>query len=138
MLPPYSQQRVSEITTFLLSHFTTPGEQKTAFLDAPNEFGNTGLHWAALGGHLSVVKFLVEQGANVGVANDKEYIPLDLAGFGEKTEVVDYFLAGMREMEGKNGEGLGNAAESLELGEADDGMAATEEAAEGSKPNSSG
>lgn len=104
----------SEITTLLLSHFTNP-EQKTTFLDAPNEFGNTGLHWAALGGHLSVVKFLVEQGAGVGVANDKGYIPLDLASFGEKMEVVDYFLAGMKDMEGENGEGLGNSTGAVEL-----------------------
>lgn len=131
----------SEITTLLLSHFTIP-EQKTAFLDAPNEFGNTGLHWAALGGHLSVVKFLVEQGSGVGVANDKGYIPLDLASFGEKMEVVDYFLASMKETEGENGEGLGSAAGGLELGEGDAGEEEVEaeavaEAAEASKPSSS-
>lgn len=128
----------SEITTLLLSHFTKP-EQKTAFLDAPNEFGNTGLHWAALGGHLSVVKFLVDQGSGVGVANDKGYIPLDLASFGEKMEVVDYFLASMKETEGENGEGLGSAAGGLEL---EEGVAGEEEEAEAedagaSKPSSS-
>ncbi|KAJ4416160.1 ankyrin repeat-containing protein [Gnomoniopsis sp. IMI 355080] len=131
-----------EITTLLLSHFTTP-EQKTAFLDAPNEFGNTGLHWAAMGGHLSVVKLLVEQGSGVGVANDKGYIPLDLAGFAEKMEVVDYFLSSMKDMEGENGDGLGSAAGDLDLGEAGageeevetEGAAAKE--AEVSKPGSS-
>ncbi|KAJ4388566.1 ankyrin repeat-containing protein [Gnomoniopsis smithogilvyi] len=131
-----------EITTLLLSHFTSP-EQKTAFLDAPNEFGNTGLHWAALGGHLSVVKFLVEQGSGLGVANDKGYIPLDLASFGEKMDVVDYFLAGMEDMEGENGEALGSAAEGLELGEADAGEeeveaeGSTAKEAEGGKPSGS-
>lgn len=134
----------SEITTLLLSHFTI-SEQKTAFLDAPNEFGNTGLHWAALGGHLSVVKFLVEQGAGVGVANDKGYIPLDLASFGEKMEVVDYFLAGMKDMEGENGEGLADAAGAVELEEVGAGGEEVEveakgkaaEDADASKPSSS-
>lgn len=64
-----------------------------------------------------MVKLLVEQGSGVGVANDKGYIPLDLAGFGEKMEVVDYFLSSMKDMEGENGEGLGSAAGNLELGE---------------------
>lgn len=78
-----------------------------------------------------MVKFLVEQGAGVGVANDKGYIPLDLASFGEKMEVVDYFLAGMGDLEGANGEGLGSATEELELGEAGDAEGAATDEAEG-------
>lgn len=88
-----------------------------------------------------MVKFLVEQGSGVGVANDKGYIPLDLASFGEKMEVVDYFLAGMKDMEGENGEGLGSAAGGLELGEAGAGEEEDVEAedadADASKPSSS-
>lgn len=84
-----------------------------------------------------MVKFLVEQGASVGAANDKGYIPLDLATFGEKMEVVDYFLAGMGDLEGENGEGLGSAAHGLELGETEAEVdaegAATEEAEEAEK-----
>lgn len=87
---------------------------------------------------MSVVKFLVEQGSGVGVANDKGYIPLDLASFGEKMDVVEYFLAGMKDMEGENGEGLGSAAEGLELEEGDaevEGSAS--KGAESSNPSTS-
>lgn len=101
------------MVTLLLSYFPPAGaaaaaedeekrKQKQTFLDAPNEYGNTGLHWAALGGHLAVVKLLVEHGASVALANDKNYVPLDLANFGNKFEVVDYFLSQSGRIEGEN------------------------------------
>ncbi|KAH6640995.1 ankyrin-repeat-containing protein [Chaetomium tenue] len=93
-----------ETVHLLLTHLTpantpTSTAQKQAYLDAPNAYGNTGLHWAALGGHLSVVRALVEAGASVAAANDKNYIPLDVAGFAEKGAVVDYFLERAEELE---------------------------------------
>ncbi|KAL1840055.1 hypothetical protein VTJ49DRAFT_831 [Mycothermus thermophilus] len=112
----------------LLSHFSTaPAAQKQAFVDAANEYGNTGLHWAALGGHLAAVRLLVEEGgASVALANDKNYVPLDLASFGDKVEVVDYFLKRSEGMEEENaagsaGEsgGLEKAVEGVELGDGD-------------------
>ncbi|KAL2269688.1 hypothetical protein VTJ83DRAFT_1872 [Remersonia thermophila] len=112
----------------LLSHFSTaPASQKQAFVDAPNEYGNTGLHWAALGGHLAAVRLLVEQGgASVALANDKNYVPLDLASFGDKVEVVDYFLKRCEGMEAENasgsageGGGLDKAVEGVELDNGD-------------------
>lgn len=112
-----------EIVKILVGHFTArPQEEKQAFLDAPNEFGNTGLHWAAMGGHLDVVKHLVAEGASPALANDKNYIPLDLASFGEKMNVVDYFLSQMDRMESTNeGEGgLDSAAASMGIGEGED------------------
>ncbi|EAQ86437.1 hypothetical protein CHGG_07690 [Chaetomium globosum CBS 148.51] len=103
-----------ETVNLLLSHLPANNTaQKQAYLDAPNAYGNTGLHWAALGGHLSVVRALVEAGASVAAANDKNYIPLDVAGFAEKGEVVDYFLAasakrgGGRRGQGRRGAGKG-------------------------------
>ncbi|KAK4157190.1 ankyrin repeat-containing protein YAR1 [Chaetomidium leptoderma] len=113
-----------EIVTLLLSHFTSrPAEEKQAFLDAPNEYGNTGLHWAALGGHLAVVKLLVEGGASVALANDKNYVPLDLASFGDKFDVVDYFLAQSGGLEDENAEegGLDGAVEGVQLDEETEG-----------------
>ncbi|CAN8096253.1 unnamed protein product [Discula destructiva] len=106
-----------ELVTALLSHFSAASKElKQTFLDACNEFGNTGLHWAAMGGHLEVVKFLVAEGASTAIANDKNYIPLDLASFAEKMNVVDYFLDQMEDLEGENGgEGLRMAAGSMEL-----------------------
>lgn len=120
----------------LVEHFSSrPKEEKQAYLDAPNEFGNTGLHWAALGGHLDVVKYLIAEGASPALANDKNYIPLDLASFGEKTNVVDYFLSQMEELETKDGaDGLGTATAAVDLDGKDAGEGGeVEEAAEGAE-----
>jgi ankyrin repeat protein len=73
-----------------------------------------------LGGHLDVLKLLIENGASPALANDKNYIPLDLASFGEKLDVVDYFLAQVRDMEDENagadeGEALSGAVEGVQL-----------------------
>ena len=93
-----------------------PKEEKQAFLDEPNEHGNTGLHWAALGGHLDTVKLLMDQGASPALANESNYVPLDLAYFGEKTEVAQYFLSAAGALEDKNQEdGLSHAVTSVEI-----------------------
>ncbi|KAK3685210.1 ankyrin repeat-containing domain protein [Podospora appendiculata] len=107
----------AEIVSLILSHLASrPKEESKAFLDTPNEFGNTGMHWAALGGHLEVVKLLVQAGAAPALANDKNYVPLDLASFGEKFDVVDYFLkeAGMLEDDNAEG-GLDGAVANVEI-----------------------
>ncbi|KAK2603176.1 hypothetical protein N8I77_009654 [Diaporthe amygdali] len=106
-----------EVVKIILSHFADrPVEEKKALLDAQNEFGNTGLHWAALGGHLELVKLLVAEGASPAIANDKNYVPLDSASFGEKHDVVDFFLSQMEKLETENGDaGLGKAAGGLEV-----------------------
>ncbi|KAK4039796.1 ankyrin repeat-containing protein YAR1 [Parachaetomium inaequale] len=128
----------AEIVTLLLTHLssaTHPDAEKTklAFLDAPNEYGNTGLHWAALGGHLAVVKLLVEAGASVALANDKNYVPLDLASFGDKFDVVDYFLEQSGGLEGENAEGggLDGAVEGMRLVAGDVGEEGEGEKVEG-------
>lgn len=123
---PLPNRHSTDIVNLLLSHFSdpVPKEDKKAFLDAPNEFGNTGLHWAAGGGHLAVVKLLVENGASPALANEKNYVPLDLASLGDKVEVVDYFLAQSRELETENvGEGMSAGAGDVKLDdEADEGQ----------------
>lgn len=93
-----------------------PKEEKQAFIDDPNEHGNTGLHWAALGGHLDTVKLLMEHGASPALANERNYVPLDLANFNDKTEVAQYFLSLSGGLESSNQEsGLSSAVESVEL-----------------------
>lgn len=63
------------------------------------------------------MKLLVAEGASPAVANDKNYVPLDSASFGEKHDVVDFFLAQMEKLETKNaGAGLDQAAGGLEVG----------------------
>ena len=69
-----------EIIQYLLEHLTpseTAGEHATtADKSAPelvnhkNVSGNTPLHWAAMNGHLEIVKVLVGAGAEVGVRNE--------------------------------------------------------------------
>lgn len=95
-----------------------PKEEKQAFLDEPNEHGNTGLHWAALGGHLETVKFLVESGASPALANEHDFVALDMANQNDKTEVSQYFLSFLTKLEGENTEnGLGDATASIEIEE---------------------
>ncbi|KJZ74497.1 hypothetical protein HIM_06093 [Hirsutella minnesotensis 3608] len=110
---------LSETVRMLLEAFDgRPRNEKQAFVDEPNEHGNTGLHWAALGGHLDTVKLLLEHGASPALTNERNYVPLDLANFNDKPEVAQYFLSFSGGIESSNQEsGLNSAAESLELGE---------------------
>ncbi|KAL9573651.1 hypothetical protein ACKAV7_002195 [Fusarium commune] len=112
-----------EIVRQLIQYFDTqPKEQKQAFLDEANEAGNTGLHWAALGGHLDVIKLLLEQGASPALANEQNYVPLDLAYFNHKNDVAEYFLSTAKKLEEKNQEegGLSAAVGSVEIEEGDE------------------
>ncbi|CEJ89785.1 Putative Ankyrin repeat-containing YAR1 [[Torrubiella] hemipterigena] len=93
-----------------------PKEEKQAFLDEPNEHGNTGLHWAALGGHLETVKFLVDNGASPALANEHDFVALDMANQNDKKEVAQYFLSFLPKLENENTEnGLGDATASIQI-----------------------
>ncbi|KAG6019251.1 hypothetical protein E4U19_003224 [Claviceps sp. Clav32 group G5] len=103
-----------------------PADETQTYLDEANEHGNTGLHWAALGGHLAIVKLLMEHGASPALANESNYVPLDLANLNEKRAVVEHFLASAGMLESKNGDsGLATAAESIELSGDDEQEAET-------------
>ncbi|PKS07235.1 hypothetical protein jhhlp_005837 [Lomentospora prolificans] len=115
-----------ETVKILLAHFSErPKAEKQEYVDAPNEYGNTALHWAALGGHLDVVKLLAEEhGATQAVANDRNYVALDLAQFNGHEDVAAYFLNQIKDLEGKHGTngGLESGAAGIEIedeGEAD-------------------
>ncbi|KAI0157960.1 ankyrin [Hypoxylon sp. FL1284] len=112
----------AKTVTLLLSYFPVPGPKGTAtartsppedakrestttdthYINMQNEFGNTALHWACLGGHVDVVKLLLSRGASPAAANDKDQIPLDLAAFNNHMHVVNYFLSQSKEIEGDN------------------------------------
>jgi ankyrin repeat protein len=125
---------IPAIVQYLLEQFSSPSkDEKQAFLDSQNEYGNTGLHWAAMNGHLTVVKVLMEAGASPALANDKNYVPLDLAGLNDHVEVVDYFLAQSSKLEAKNDEGLAAAADAVEVEGGDDADGQEESAASSSK-----
>ncbi|KAL2754852.1 hypothetical protein ACRALDRAFT_2028108 [Sodiomyces alcalophilus JCM 7366] len=111
-----------DIVTSLLSHFSSTQDQRKTFLDLPNEYGNTALHWASLRGHLPVVKVLMEAGANPAAANDKDQIPLDLALFEDRKDIVDHFMALSGGLEGENSQegGLQQAVQDVEVSGEDD------------------
>ncbi|KAH8901864.1 ankyrin [Coniochaeta sp. PMI_546] len=115
-----------EVVRLLIEQFESrPKAEKQAYLDAPNEYGNTGLHWAALGGHLDMVKLLMENGASPVLANDKEYVPLDLAAQNGKFDVVNYFFSQSAGKEGENDGGLAESAAGVSI---EDGEDAADEA----------
>ncbi|CAK7199212.1 ankyrin repeat-containing protein [Sporothrix eucalyptigena] len=94
-------------------------DARQGFLDATNAFGNTALHWAAMNGHLAVVKLLVEEaGASPALANDKNYVALDLAGLNDKVAVVDYFLASAEKAEKEQEAATASSSKSNGLSEA--------------------
>ena len=72
-----------------------------------------------MNGHLAVVRMLVESGASPALANDKNYVPLDLAGLNDKVDVVDYFLEQAKKLEtestNEGGESLAAGLEGAEL-----------------------
>lgn len=107
-----------------------PAEEKKAFIDSSNDHGNTSLHWAALGGHLETVQILMDNGASPALANEQNYVALDLAAFNDHTEVSEYLLSlscGTESSGGHNSE-LEKAAITIET--AGEGQAEDDEALE--------
>ena len=50
--------------------------------------GNTPLHMAAIGGHIDIVKVLLEKGAEVGIKNSQDYTALNIAHQGDNQEII--------------------------------------------------
>jgi uncharacterized protein len=106
-----------EIITYLLSLLTlstssgdSPGAKTNDFSAAElvnhkNRAGNTPLHWAAMNGHLEVVKALVEAGGDVTVRNEAgrdAVVEAEIAGENGKTgckEVVTWILGNVEGLE---------------------------------------
>lgn len=71
-------------------------------LNLQNASGNTPLHWAALNGHLPIVKLLIEAGADPTVLNKAGKDAVYEAEANEKNEVAAWLLT--------EGKGLESAA----------------------------
>ena len=61
----------SDVVRFLLERGADPGTR--------NDAGQTGLHWAAYGPHIGVVKALIEAGAPVNASDAQQSTPIDWA-----------------------------------------------------------
>jgi len=73
---------------------TNPNPHKPhAFVAQRNSSGNTPLHWAALNGHLDIVKLLIEKGgAEPTVANNAGHNVLFEAQSANKEDVAKFLL----------------------------------------------
>ena len=59
-------------------------------IDEKDDAGWTPLHWAAFGGHLTIVRFLVDEGATVNAESVNGDAPLDVAAGRGHSEVVRF------------------------------------------------
>jgi ankyrin repeat protein len=74
-----------EIVEYLLDHGAVP--------DSSSQFGHTVLLYAVEGGHLSIIKKLIEKGANIEQTDKySRQTPLISAAYKEKTDVVKLLL----------------------------------------------
>jgi ankyrin repeat protein len=77
-----------------------------ASLNRQNAQGSTPLHWAALNGHLAVVKQLVGAGADMWTKNEAGHLAMFEAERADKGDVVQYLLeAGGKDVERVGAEG---------------------------------
>ena len=61
-------------------------------INEKNEHGYTALHYAAMNNCLEVVKFLIENGANINLCNKKGQSPLEIAYLYKCGDIVTYLL----------------------------------------------
>jgi len=65
-------------------------QQGTATVNKTDENGNSPIHNACQGGHLSIVRFLVNHGADTALKNGYGSSPMQTAIFGDHLEIVQF------------------------------------------------
>ena len=71
----------------IVAHLATVHSQD---VNQKDESGWTPLHWAAFGGHLTIVRFLIDEGATVNAESANGDAPLDVAAGRGHSEVVRF------------------------------------------------
>ena len=66
--------------------------EKKAFLDKPNEFGNTPLLTSIYNNQHQIAKLLIKNNANINLANHKGFDAYTLAILSNKKKISDYIL----------------------------------------------
>ncbi|KAF2456672.1 ankyrin repeat-containing domain protein, partial [Lineolata rhizophorae] len=84
--------------------------RQRAFINRPNEAGNTALHWASLNGHIKAAQRLVAAGADATLKNAVGHDAVFEAELNGKSEVVGWLLAHAAGLE----PGAGGAAQDSE------------------------
>jgi ankyrin repeat protein len=86
---------LTDLFPVLAAYFSDP-----ASLNRQNAQGSTPLHWAALNGHLAVVKQLVGAGADMWTKNEAGHLAMFEAERADKGDVVQFLLeAGGKDVE---------------------------------------
>lgn len=67
--------------------------QKPGLVNAKDKDGRTPLHWACRGVHLDIVKYLVENGADVNAEDNNKVVPLHSLGVRNSTAAIESLLA---------------------------------------------
>jgi hypothetical protein len=99
----------TDLFPVLTAYFTTPSSADATtspiapYLNRPNAQGSTPLHWAALNGHLPVVKQLVSAGADMWAKNEAGHLAMFEAERADKGDVVQFLLEADVERVGNEG-----------------------------------
>lgn len=86
-----------------LGYIKTCVESDDRYLDAVDESGRTLLHYAAEGGHVDIVRYLLENEAYANVEDNDGYYPIDAAVQGNASQAIkDLLLEAVRRESGQS------------------------------------